>query len=197
MEFTAQLRATYPPHPDPVTERNTPDFCAHMYQQAVTPPHYWTKFTSDKTVKDWKVSEKIDTTMELVNVDKNTFDVVDNLVQQSWVKSRIGHGHDAKGLTELNFTQLRVKSVQRIENLNLLEPYGNKRQELFHAAGKGLWIKCSQYIITMCPNCQCTDQFELFITTEMHYCFGYNTYLLQRQPLRTSVSKLNNTPLKI
>ena len=111
-----------------------------MYQQPVTPPDYWTKFTSDKTVKDWKISENEEATIEMVDVDKNTFFVVDDLVQKSWVKSKIGQGQDAKGLTDLKFTKLKVKSVKRIGNLNLLDPYGNKRQELFHTTVKGWWI---------------------------------------------------------
>lgn len=116
---------------------NPTSFCKYMYSRPVISPANWTYFTSDKTVKDWKSCATDAEMMTMVDVDQVTFDAVADLVQATWDKDKVGHGNDAKGLAKLKFTKLSVKRVQRIENLNLLETYGNKCQELFHLASQG------------------------------------------------------------
>lgn len=143
MEFTATSNTNTPtpaprkPKQAPPPPRQTQAFCLFMYKTPVTSPSNWTRFTSKQPVKDWRVSLEGGSAFELLNVDKNTFDAVESLVQSTWEAKRVGHGRDAKGLDNIQFSNLKVTKVQRIENLTLFEHYGNKRQELFHVAGKG------------------------------------------------------------
>lgn len=121
-----------------IPARNTPEFCLYMYSSdKLSPPQYWTKFTSDKTIKEWKIAEHGKPQYELVDVNKSTYTSVENLVQRTWEVNRVGHGRDAAGLSELDYNKLKVTKVQRIENLTLYENYKHTQQHMFHKAGEG------------------------------------------------------------
>lgn len=124
-------------NPSDLPARNTPEFCIYMYGSDISPPSYWTKYTSDKTIKSWKIAERGKRLYVLVDVDKATFTAIDNLVQRTWELNRIGHGRDATGLAELDYNKLKVTKVQRIENLTLFESYKHMQQHMFHKAGEG------------------------------------------------------------
>lgn len=110
-----------------------------MYGSDISPPSHWTKYTSDKTVKTWKIEERGKPVDALVDVDQATFNMVDNLVQKTWEAEKIGHGRDAAGLGTLGYNKLKVTKVQRIENLTLLDIYRHSQQQLFHKAGEGIF----------------------------------------------------------
>lgn len=63
-----------------------------------------------------------------VDVDKTTEKAVTTLVKKTWKKEHVGKGKDAVNLTHTN---IRVKKVERIENLELFNKYAQKRQEYF------------------------------------------------------------------
>ena len=109
-----------------------------MYGTEIRPPSYWTKFTSDKTTKDWKVSEPRNTSEILIDVDQSTFNIVDKLIQRTWEVNRIGHGRDAAGLNQLGYNKLKVTKVQRVENLTLYDNYKHMQQQMFHRAAEGM-----------------------------------------------------------
>lgn len=127
--------------PVDIPARNTPEFCLYMYGSDISPPSHWTKYTSDKTVKTWKIEERGKPVDALVDVDQATFNMVDNLVQKTWEAEKIGHGRDAAGLGTLGYNKLKVTKVQRIENLTLLDIYRHSQQQLFHKAGEGPMFK--------------------------------------------------------
>lgn len=141
-----------------IPARNTPEFCLYMYScDKLFPPQYWTKYTSDKTIKEWKIAQHGKSQYELVDVDKTTFTSVENLVQKTWEVNRVGHGRDAAGLADLDYNKLKVTKVQRIENLTLYENYKHTQQHMFHKAGEGKLIfrfSCSAIILVshICPS---------------------------------------------
>ena len=123
--------------PPDIPARNTPEFCLYMYESEICPPSYWTKYTSDKSIKKWKIQEKGKPFYSLVDVDASTFTAIESLVQKTWQGDKFGHGRDAAGLKELGYNTLKLTRVQRIENLTLYENYKQMQQHFFHRAGEG------------------------------------------------------------
>ena len=121
-----------------IPARNTPEFCMYMYTSEICPPAYWTKYTSDKSIKTWKIQEKGKSFYTLVDVDRATFAALEGLVKSTWLGDKHGYGHDAVGLKELGYNKLKVTKIQRVENLTLYENYKQMQQDLFHHAGEGI-----------------------------------------------------------
>uniref|UniRef100_A0A8W8JYQ1 Poly [ADP-ribose] polymerase n=1 Tax=Magallana gigas TaxID=29159 RepID=A0A8W8JYQ1_MAGGI len=115
-------------------ERGTQEFCRQQYHRELHPPEYWIEFTSDKSVKFWK-TECDKGYHKLVDVDSSTHKAVEKLVQSTWQSQKIGQGRDAKGLSELKYSSLKVLKVQRLENIDVYENYSQFRARLFHKAG--------------------------------------------------------------
>jgi hypothetical protein len=102
-----------------------------MYKKEPHTPPYWTKFDNSMSVKDWAVHyTSLDCKID-VDVDQPTLDAVKHLVADTWDGSFVGLGANAKGL---NHCSLKVKKVQRIENVHLFEKYTQERQRLFKKA---------------------------------------------------------------
>ncbi|XP_060082609.1 protein mono-ADP-ribosyltransferase PARP14-like [Ylistrum balloti] len=133
-EKQATGATTHVPRPQ-VSEhaRGTRTFCLDMYEQSLRPPSYWSHFTSSKPVKKWKLSPPDGELHCLVPVSQEEWKAVVDLVEHTWEANKIGHGRDAVGL--YGFTSLKVTNVQRLENIDLFEKYGNARATLFHKAG--------------------------------------------------------------
>ncbi|OWF45300.1 Poly [ADP-ribose] polymerase 14 [Mizuhopecten yessoensis] len=113
--------------------RGTKSFCLHVYEQSLRAPRYWSHFKSSKTVKKWKVSPPNGELHRLVPVSQEEKKAVESLIENTWETNKIGHGRDAVGLG--GFTSLKVTNIQRLENIDLFEKYGNARATLFHKAG--------------------------------------------------------------
>ncbi|KAK3604570.1 hypothetical protein CHS0354_026261 [Potamilus streckersoni] len=134
------------PFPVPAA-RNTKEFCMMKYMEDTSTPITWTKFTSDKSVKAWRVQQGDKPAYELVTVDKETFSAVENVVKKTWDANKIGQGRDAAGLGAIRYTSLKVTKVQRLENLELYEKYAQCQQTLFHKAGvKGLFEPLEKHL---------------------------------------------------
>lgn len=113
--------------------RGTKKYCIDMYERSVRTPSYWTHFDASKTAKKWKVSPPGGKLHCLVPVSQAERQAVIDLVDSTWEANKIGHGRDAVGLG--GFSSLKVTNVQRLENIDLFEKYGNARAQLFHKAG--------------------------------------------------------------
>ncbi|KAH3832418.1 hypothetical protein DPMN_105705 [Dreissena polymorpha] len=55
-------------------------------------------------------------------------------MHDTWDAEHVGHGRDAKGLSELNYTKVIITRVERIENYEFFNKYAVKRQDLFKKA---------------------------------------------------------------
>ena len=108
--------------------RGRAEYLAHIANQPVTVPAYWTSVTSlqDENVKR-------------VPADPRLADAIKDMVQGTWdsglAKRR---GHDAKGLSH---TTIEVTSVEQIENSHLYQAYEHKKKELCARAAKGSFEK--------------------------------------------------------
>ena len=120
-------------------ERGTPEFCLYMYQNNIVPPGNWSVFTPDKNVKQWKLEQKGKPAYTLKPVNQSTYKAIERLVLNTWEPSKLGQGRDAQGLNELGFKSLKITKIERIENLTVYEQYCQKRQQLFHKAGEGIF----------------------------------------------------------
>lgn len=115
--------------------KGTKDWFKHHYRTNPRSPSYWTVFTENKTLKEWRLDSD-DVKPVRVKVDRQTFDAVSKVAYETWQKQHVGQGRDAKGLDNLNYSDIRITNVERIENCELFEKYVLKRQELFHQASK-------------------------------------------------------------
>lgn len=85
-------------------------------------------------LQSWKV-DCDDDSFKLLDVDSTTYKAVEKLVQSTWQSKKLGHGHDAEGLSDLHYTSVKVLKVQRLENIDLYENYCHFRAGLFNKAG--------------------------------------------------------------
>ncbi|XP_060577021.1 protein mono-ADP-ribosyltransferase PARP14-like isoform X2 [Ruditapes philippinarum] len=115
--------------------KGTKDWFKHQYKTNPRSPGYWTEFTDNKTLKDWRL-DCDDVRPKRILVDQQTFDAVKKVALETWQKQHVGQGRDAKGLDSLNYSNIRITKVERIENCELFEKYALKRQDLFHQASK-------------------------------------------------------------
>lgn len=151
--FTAELNAklakgkrpVIAPKPSPrFPRRYTQEYCQQMAKQTVSPPSYWTEFTSNKTVDSW-ISEQNCDKYKLVDVDPGTFDEINRLVNGTWIKEKMFLGRDAHGLDMLNYSTIKVTKIQRVENVHLYRQYCKMQQTLFQCAGTaGLFKQLSE-----------------------------------------------------
>ncbi|XP_053399094.1 protein mono-ADP-ribosyltransferase PARP14-like isoform X2 [Mercenaria mercenaria] len=121
-------RTIAPPH-------GTKDWFKHHYRTNPRSPNYWTVYTDNKTLKDWRLDSD-DIKPKRIPVDRQTFEAVKKVALATWQSQHVGQGRDAKGLNNLNYTNIQIKKVERIENCELFEKYALKRQEMFHQASK-------------------------------------------------------------
>ncbi|KAL5012884.1 hypothetical protein ScPMuIL_011435 [Solemya velum] len=120
-------------NPTPLPARGTKSFCRVKYREEIFPPTNWTKFSCNKSVKDWRENTTSDKFCELVQTDKSTSEKVKQLVDSTWELDKVGHGKDAVGL---GHTKIKVIKVERIENLDQYEKYAGFRSQLFDKAHK-------------------------------------------------------------
>ena len=105
----------------------------HMYKSEQRPPKYWKTYHSGRSVKDWDLSTK-DQKAVLHPVSQSTFDEIENLVKETWLKKYVRQGKDAAGLQNINYSHLVIKKVERIENIHLFKKYVDHRNDHFKKA---------------------------------------------------------------
>ena len=107
--------------------RGRAECLAHIANQPVTVPPYWTSVTSlqDENVKR-------------VPADPRLADAIKAMAQGTWDSGLASRGHDANGLSH---TTIEVTSVEQIENSQLYQAYEHKKKELCARAAKGSFEK--------------------------------------------------------
>lgn len=129
-------------NPTPYPARGTKTFCRAKYEEDIFPPTNWTKFCSDKSIKEWRANTPSDKFCELVPTDKSTSQKIEQLVEDTWELNKVGHGKDAVGL---GHSHIKVIKVERIENIHQYESYAGMRSQFFDKAAKqGLFPKLEQ-----------------------------------------------------
>ena len=159
-------------------KRGTRDWFKFQYQTSPMSPIYWCKYDNKKSLKDWTL-ETHGKPFALFEVDLPTFNTVEKLVQDTWQQDKVGKGRDAHGLDGLNYTNITVKKIERVENCNLFQSYAIKRQELFKKGmKKGAFVdlenvtKASGKILTTGNISQDSVlRKDLFTEVNEHYMF--------------------------
>jgi hypothetical protein len=70
-----------------------------------------------------------------VKVTPQEENAVSKMVQETWLPHYIGKGHDGAGLEDLEYNNIKIINVERIENTELFEKYSQTRSKLFLKAG--------------------------------------------------------------
>ncbi|XP_062586747.1 uncharacterized protein LOC134248360 [Saccostrea cucullata] len=119
------------------------EFCRELSLKEPQLPEYWTTVTVRRTIKDvnkswytWLIEMKLNLYARLVDVDAATRQTIEKLVLSTWVPQMVGHGRDAEGLADLNYSSIKVLKVERLENICLYEKYSYFRAYLFQKAGR-------------------------------------------------------------
>ncbi|KAK3577209.1 hypothetical protein CHS0354_030480 [Potamilus streckersoni] len=122
--------------PPSLHPRGSKEYFTDLYNSDIYPPCYWTHYKNSKSVKQWNADTKEPTKPMFIPVDQDTFNQIKKVVELTWQKEFVGHGKDAKGLQNLNYTRIVVTKVERIENIHVFEKYANYRQIFFKAGSK-------------------------------------------------------------
>ncbi|KAL4231007.1 Appr-1'-p processing enzyme [Mactra antiquata] len=134
MYFLLEMAAKNSLERNMLPPRGTKDWYRHLCKTMPRAPSYWSIYTSVKTLKDWWLESN--NIPSRVPVDHETLMAVKKVVADTWEKKHVGQGRDAHGLNTLNYSDIQVTKVERIENCDLFEKYALKRQELFQKATK-------------------------------------------------------------
>lgn len=97
-------------------------------------PSYWKNWKSGSLIREALTSIKTITkdfiTVTLDETDP-VYKAIINLIRKTWDGSKVGQGKDAKGLETLNYTNIRVTKIRRVENLQLFDKYVSRRKHIF------------------------------------------------------------------
>ncbi|XP_060083055.1 uncharacterized protein LOC132562332 [Ylistrum balloti] len=120
-----------PPHGD---KHGTSSYWVELFENPPV-PQYWKYFKGGYGFMDYfrKLFNKGNRT-EILDVDSTTFGYVKSVVERTFDRKLVGHGHDAKGLTH---SQIVIRKVERIENYSLYEAYALERRKFFKRKGSG------------------------------------------------------------
>ncbi|XP_059159034.1 uncharacterized protein LOC131943044 [Physella acuta] len=118
---------------DKVPKRGTLEFMQYAAESDELFPSYWNLNKSKSFWKSFqdKMSLKSAKGNVLVSVDDATKSAIISLVKNTMEPGLIGAGADAAGL---NYRNIQVLNVERVENLHLFEQYGMRRKRLFEKA---------------------------------------------------------------
>ncbi|KAL3880945.1 hypothetical protein ACJMK2_033147 [Sinanodonta woodiana] len=122
--------------PISIHPRGSKEYFDDLYKSDIYPPCYWTRYNVSKSIKQWNAETKEPAEPMFMRVDPETFNEVKKVVELTWQKEFIGHGKDAKGLQNLNYTKINVTKVERIENIQVFEKYANYRHAFFNTVSK-------------------------------------------------------------
>ncbi|XP_052101344.1 protein mono-ADP-ribosyltransferase PARP14-like isoform X1 [Mytilus californianus] len=107
-----------------------------MYKGDLKTPSYWTKYDQTKTLREWNCHQISAKCWEQVQVSPEERSAIEKLVMDTWMKQFVGHGRDSRGLNALNYANIQILDVERIENPLLAERYFQCRATMFHKVGQ-------------------------------------------------------------
>lgn len=102
-----------------------PRFWKIIAKQDPQSPPYWSDIKPNTELTELLWQKK---RFYRVDVDKATEKAVKTLVKKTWKKEYVGKGKDAINLSHEN---IRIKKVERIENVELFKKYAQKRLDYF------------------------------------------------------------------
>ncbi|KAL3880949.1 hypothetical protein ACJMK2_033151 [Sinanodonta woodiana] len=116
-------QAPVPPAPKP-SRKDTKEYFMYMYQSERKTPNYWEKFHHKKTVKEWNGS-MVELPYKMFKVTGSALSDIIQLINDT-----------LKEQPSPNCNNIKVKEVQRLENLQLFDKYASFRHAQFPAVSK-------------------------------------------------------------
>lgn len=130
----------------PLPQVNTRQYFKALHDMTAVTPSYWTEYTSDRYLKDWNLSVS-PKDYKLVKLQQNSsaYSAVEKLALKTWHTQYVGHGQDAVGLNQLNYKNMKITKIERMESPHLFEGYWNYREKiLLRASQKGQFKSLGQ-----------------------------------------------------
>uniref|UniRef100_A0A8B8DC01 Poly [ADP-ribose] polymerase n=2 Tax=Crassostrea virginica TaxID=6565 RepID=A0A8B8DC01_CRAVI len=121
----------------PLPRVNTPQYFKALHDLTAVTPSYWTEYTSDRYLKDWNLSVS-SKDYKLVKLQQNSsaYSAVEKLALKTWLSNNVGQGQDASGLAQLNYKNVSITKIERLENPHLFEGYWNYREKILVRASQ-------------------------------------------------------------
>lgn len=150
--------------------RETKEFVRIMVEDEPEVPSYWKHYKPDTTLKSLLTSIKQTFTQknyEKVELDPNsqTFASIITMINSTFDPTKVGKGQDAVGLDGMNYSQLRVLKIQRIENLELYAKFTSARQLLYFRLMKSEEVRFPK--IQDLPNCSGKIETTKFVNSSL------------------------------
>ena len=127
----------------PLPRVNTRQYFKALHDLTAVTPSYWTEYTSDRYLKDWNLSvSPKDYKLVKLQPNSSAYSAVEKLALKTWQSQYVGHGQDAVGLNQLNYKNMKITKIERMESPLLFEGYWNYREKiLLRASQKGRQFK--------------------------------------------------------
>lgn len=106
-----------------------------MYVSDLKPPLYWTLNEHTKTFKEWNCQSINKRCCELVQVSQRERFAIESLVKDTWKAEFVGIGRDSRGLEAINYRNIEILNVERIENPSVAERYFQCRARMCYKVG--------------------------------------------------------------
>lgn len=107
-----------------------------MYVSDLKPPLYWTLNEHTKTFKEWNCQSINKRCCELVQVSQRERFAIESLVKDTWKAEFVGIGRDSRGLEAINYRNIKILNVERIENPSVAERYFQCRARMCYKVGQ-------------------------------------------------------------
>ncbi|VDI48150.1 Hypothetical predicted protein [Mytilus galloprovincialis] len=116
-------------------EKLTEQLYQEMYVSDLKPPLYWTLNEHTKTFKEWNCQSINKRCCELVQVSQRERFAIESLVKDTWKAEFVGIGRDSRGLEAINYRNIEILNVERIENPSVAERYFQCRARMCYKVG--------------------------------------------------------------
>ena len=136
-------------------------------------PSYWKNWKSGSPIRIALTAIKTlakDFVTESLDENDPVYRAIINLIKKTWDGSKVGQGKDAKGLETLNYSNIRVTKIRRVENLQLFDKYLNRRKHIFIGTHKRQKSSCT-------PIAQLPGSSGSALTEELQRCRVYEDEL--------------------
>lgn len=84
-------------------------------------PKYWKKFEPRVDLKLLSTRKPF---YDKYEINDEYFEAIENLIEKTWNPKFVGHGKDARSL---NHSGIKIRKIERIENIELFNNYSSKR----------------------------------------------------------------------
>lgn len=116
---------------------NTKQYFKNLCKVTAKTPSNWTVYTSDKDLATWNFTPlRVKFKLVDLKADSETYSAVEKLALNTWKSQFVGKGSDAEDLAQLEYSNIQIINVERLESPGLFEKYWQYRKGIFLRASK-------------------------------------------------------------